>query len=67
MGTPSKNIESRAEGRPPEEAGSDDPEPQAAAILEESEERLEESSKTSVGRDETRDRAPPMGSPLKSG
>jgi hypothetical protein len=53
MGTPPKNIETRAEGRPPEEAGSDDPEEQAAAILEESEERLEEGSKTSVGTDET--------------
>ena len=35
-----RNVASRAEGRPPEEAGSDAAEGQAAAILEESEERL---------------------------
>ena len=53
MGKPPKNVETRADGRPPEEAGSDDPEEQAEAILEESEERLQQASKNSVGRDET--------------
>jgi hypothetical protein len=36
------NIEKRAEGRPPEEAKSDDAEKQAAAILGDSEARVEE-------------------------
>jgi hypothetical protein len=40
MGTPSKNVETRAEGRPPEERQSENPEGQAEAILEDSEERL---------------------------
>jgi hypothetical protein len=53
MGQPPKNVETRADGRPPEEAGSDDPEEQAGAILEESEERLEQGSESSIGRDET--------------
>jgi hypothetical protein len=51
MATLPKNVETRADGRPPEEAASDDPEEQAEAILEESEERLE--SESSVGRDKT--------------
>jgi hypothetical protein len=34
-----KNVETRASGRPPEEAESDDPEAQAEVILEESEDR----------------------------
>jgi hypothetical protein len=37
-----KAVASRADGRPPEEASSDDPEAQAQAILEESEERIAE-------------------------
>jgi hypothetical protein len=53
MGISPKNVETRADGRPPEEAGSDDPEEQAEAILEESEERLEQGSKSSVEVDET--------------
>ena len=52
MGTSSKNVETRADGRPPEEAGSDDPKEQADAILEESEERLKMASGNSVGRGE---------------
>jgi hypothetical protein len=36
----SETIASRAGGRPPEEGSSDDPEAQAKAILEESEERI---------------------------
>jgi len=44
MGTSSNDVETRAEGRPPEEAASDDPEAQAAAILADSEGRLEEAS-----------------------
>jgi hypothetical protein len=40
-------IHSRADGRPPEEATSDDPERQAKVILEESEERTEERSRES--------------------
>jgi hypothetical protein len=35
-----ETIASRAGGRPPEERSSDDPEAQAKAILEESEERI---------------------------
>jgi len=34
-----KNVETRASGRPPEEAASDNPEEQARAILEDSEDR----------------------------
>jgi len=37
-------VESRAEGRPPEEASSDNPKAQAKAILEESEARMAERS-----------------------
>ncbi len=48
MGTSSKDVETRAEGRPPEEAESDDPEAQAAAILDDSEGRLEEASQESA-------------------
>jgi hypothetical protein len=51
MGTPSKRTATRAEGRPPEEAESDDPEEQAEAILEDSEERLEKGSRKSTGTD----------------
>jgi hypothetical protein len=36
------NVASRAEGRPPEEQTSDDPEAQAEAILQESEDRTAE-------------------------
>ena len=35
-----KNVEKRADGRPPEEAASENPEGQAEAILEDSEDRL---------------------------
>jgi len=35
-----KAVASRADGRPPEEASSDNPEAQAQAILEESEDRI---------------------------
>jgi hypothetical protein len=35
-------VETRASGRPPEEAESDDPEEQARAILEDSEDRMKE-------------------------
>jgi hypothetical protein len=50
VGTSSKDVESRAEGRPPEEADSDDPEAQAEAILEDSEGRLEKASRESAGK-----------------
>jgi hypothetical protein len=40
-------VETRASGRPPEEAESDDPEEQARAILEESEERTKEGAEPS--------------------
>jgi hypothetical protein len=53
METSPKNVETRADGRPPEEAGSDDPEEQAEAILEESEDRVEEAAKNSSPRDES--------------
>ncbi len=36
------NVASRAEGRPPEEQTSEDPEAQAEAILQESEDRIAE-------------------------
>jgi hypothetical protein len=36
------NVMSRAEGRPPEEQTSDDPEAQAEAILQDSEDRIAE-------------------------
>lgn len=39
---PSEDVKTRAEGRPPEEESSDDPTAQAEAILQESEERIEE-------------------------
>jgi hypothetical protein len=42
-------VESRASGRPPEEASSEDPEHQAEVILEESEERTFEGSEKSLG------------------
>jgi hypothetical protein len=38
-GVSRKNVDSRASGRPPEEAESDNPEEQARAILEDSEDR----------------------------
>jgi hypothetical protein len=38
------NVESRAEGRPPEEQTSEDPEAQAEAILQEFEDRIAEGS-----------------------
>ena len=42
-GTPdADNVASRAEGRPPEEQTSDDPEAQAEVILQESEDRTAE-------------------------
>jgi hypothetical protein len=53
MGISPKNVETRADGRPPEEAGSDDPEEQAEAILEDSEDRLEEGAKESAQKDES--------------
>jgi hypothetical protein len=42
MGTTRQNVETRAEGRPPEEAASENPEEQAEAILEESEDRVQQ-------------------------
>jgi hypothetical protein len=41
-------VESRASGRPPEEASSEDPEHQAEVILEESEERTFEGAEKSI-------------------
>lgn len=40
----SERVKSRAEGRPPEERSSDDPEAQAEAILEDSEDRVAQGS-----------------------
>jgi hypothetical protein len=42
-----ESIGARADGRPPEEASSDNPTVQAKAILEDSEERMEEGAKDS--------------------
>jgi hypothetical protein len=52
-GTSPKNAETRADARPPEEAGSDDPKGQAEAILEESENRVEDGAKESAKKDKT--------------
>ena len=43
-----KAVASRADGRPPEEASSDDPGAQAQAILEESEERTADGARASA-------------------
>jgi hypothetical protein len=43
-----KAVASRADGRPAEEASSDDPGAQAQAILEESEERIAEGARASA-------------------
>jgi hypothetical protein len=51
MGTTPKKVATRAGGRPPEEAGSDDPEEQAEAILEDSENRLEKGAEESARND----------------
>jgi hypothetical protein len=48
MGVPLKNIETRADGRPPEEAETENPEQQAEAILEDSEDRLENGMRRSA-------------------
>jgi hypothetical protein len=53
MGTSPKNAETRADARPPEEAGSDDPKGQAKAILEESENRVEDGAKEPAKKDKT--------------
>jgi hypothetical protein len=45
-------VASRADGRPPEEASSENPEAQAKAILEDSEERIAEGAHTSDPIDE---------------
>lgn len=42
-----KNVETRASGRPPEEGQSDNPEAQAQAILEESEDRTRDGAERS--------------------
>jgi hypothetical protein len=47
-----KAVASRAGGRPPEEASSDDPDAQAQAILEESEERIADGTRASTSIDE---------------
>ena len=51
------SVAARADGRPPEEASSDNPMVQAQAILEESEERKEEGAKGSEPTDRV---APPQ-------
>jgi hypothetical protein len=48
MGTTRKNVQTRAEGRPPEEAASENPEEQAEAILEESEYRVQQGADRSA-------------------
>ena len=48
-GVSRKNVETRASGRPPEEAESDNPEEQARAILEDSEDRKTERADLSEG------------------
>jgi hypothetical protein len=46
-----KAVASRSDGRPPEEASSDDPDAQAQAILEESEERIDDGARASEPED----------------
>lgn len=46
-----KNVETRASGRPPEEAQSDNPEEQAEIILEDSEERTAQMAEHSAQSD----------------
>ncbi len=41
-GPPEDHVLSRADGRPPEEAASDDPEAQAQVVLDDSERRIAE-------------------------
>jgi hypothetical protein len=48
MGATRKNVVTRAEGRPPEEAESENPEEQAEAILEESEDRMKQGADRSA-------------------
>jgi hypothetical protein len=52
-----ESIAARADGRPPEEASSDDPMAQAQTILQESEERMEVGAK---GSEPTERVAPPQ-------
>ena len=52
-----ESVAARADGRPPEEASSDDPMAQAQKILEESEERMEVGAK---GSEPTERVAPPQ-------
>ena len=47
-----KNVETRASGRPPEEAKSDNPEELAQAILEDSEDRKKTGAALSEGDDD---------------
>ena len=47
-----KAVASRADGRPPEEASSDNPEAQAQLILEESEERIADGARSSESTEE---------------
>jgi hypothetical protein len=51
--TAKRDVASRAAGRPPEEAHSDDAEGQATAILEESEERVDDGAARSTGAGES--------------
>jgi hypothetical protein len=52
MSVPPKNVETRADGRPPEEAEAENPEQQAEAILEDSEDRLENGIRRSAPNDD---------------
>ena len=56
-----KAVASRAEGRPPEEASSDNPRAQAQAILEESEQRITDGMKAADSEPESMDEQ--LGSP----
>jgi hypothetical protein len=47
-----KAVSSRADGRPPEEASSDDPNAQAQVILEESEDRIADGARPSAPADD---------------
>jgi hypothetical protein len=62
-----RDVETRADGRPPEEAESENPKEQAKAILEDSEHRLESGAERSEGEGTSVRRAQPMGKHPKSG
>ena len=66
-GVSRKNVETRASGRPPEEAASENPKEQAEAILEDSEDRLKQGARTAQRQMKRERCSHRMGNHLKSG